>query len=127
MSSKTDQPRTLCVDFDGVIHSYNSPWTGATQIPDAPVKGAFEWLESMVQYFTVAIFSSRSKESGGINAMIEWLTRHGLPPHVMTKLCFPTEKPAAVLYIDDRAWQFHGPGTMPTKADIEGFKPWNRR
>lgn len=119
--------QTLCVDFDGVIHSYNSPWVDAVTIPDAPVKGSFEWIEAMLPFYEVAIYSSRSKTPGGINAMIEWFTRNGLPPHVMTKLTFPAEKPAAVLYIDDRAWQFNGPGTLPTRADIEGYKPWNRR
>ena len=120
---------TLCVDFDGVVHAYNSPWIDAVTISDGPVEQAFDWLEQMVTDYTVAIYSSRSKTPGGINAMLEWFTRHGLPPHVLTQLVFPTEKPAAVLYIDDRAWLFDGPSGdwgFPTKHDIESFKPWNR-
>ena len=35
----------ICVDFDGVIHSYTSGWKGIDVIPDDPVPGAIEWLE----------------------------------------------------------------------------------
>ena len=34
----------LCVDFDGVIHSYTSGWEGIDMIPDPPVEGAIKWL-----------------------------------------------------------------------------------
>ena len=36
--------RTVLVDFDGVIHSYTSPFTTPDEIKDPPVPGAFEWL-----------------------------------------------------------------------------------
>jgi len=34
----------LCVDFDGVIHSYTSKWVDEATIPDPPVPGALRWL-----------------------------------------------------------------------------------
>ena len=39
----------LCIDFDGVLHSYSSGWKGARNIPDPPVTGAIEWLDSLVE------------------------------------------------------------------------------
>ena len=34
----------ICLDFDGVIHSYTSGWKGAAVIPDPPVPGALEFI-----------------------------------------------------------------------------------
>ena len=59
----------LCVDFDGVIHSYASGWKGADAIPDPPVPGAMEFLREALRHFRVSIFSSRSNQPGGIAAM----------------------------------------------------------
>ena len=63
----------LCLDFDGVIHSFKSGWKGATNIPDPPVEGAIDWLRSLLgrpinedtglRYidFRLAIYSARSR------------------------------------------------------------------
>ena len=56
----------LCLDFDGVLHSYTSGWRGATIIPAKPVPGAVEFLVKAVQHFDVQVFSSRSHQEGGI-------------------------------------------------------------
>lgn len=64
---------TLCLDFDGVLHSYSSGWKGASTIPDEPVDGAGAYLLTAVQHFNVAIFSSRSKSILGRRAMKYWL------------------------------------------------------
>ena len=63
----------LCLDFDGVLHSYESGWKGASVIPDPPVPGAIAFLREAVQHFSVYIFSSRSNQEGGKTAMAEWL------------------------------------------------------
>jgi hypothetical protein len=76
----------ICVDFDGVIHSYTSGWKGAVVIPDPPVEGAFAWLKEMTARgdFRINIYSSRSKERGAIEAMKVWFVEHGLPKEVLT-------------------------------------------
>lgn len=61
MSFDQTKKPTLCVDFDGVVHSYTSPWKGAAVISDPPVPGAIEWLLACLDYFEVVIYSSRSR------------------------------------------------------------------
>lgn len=63
----------LCMDFDGVIHSYSSGWKGARNIPDPPVPGALDFLSAAETVFEVHIYSSRSHQFGGIRAMKRWL------------------------------------------------------
>lgn len=120
------EPRklTLAVDFDGVIHSYTSPWQAASVIPDPPVPGAIDFLSRMLAIYNVAIFSSRNHQAGGITAMREWLNRHGMAFYLVDMLEFPQEKPPAILTIDDRAFCFRG--VFPTVEEIKAFKPWNK-
>ncbi len=126
----------ICVDFDGVIHSYTSGWQGIDVISDPPVPGAIEWLmdhlpmPESISHFAeepkaiAVIYSSRSKERKGIKAMKEWLVGHGLPRQYLEVLEFPSQKPAAYLTIDDRAICFNG--TFPTTEEMLNFKPWNK-
>jgi len=125
----------LCVDFDGVIHSYSSGWQGADKVSDPPVPGAIEFLAEATKHFDVCIYSSRSSQPGGIDAMREWLIHEDNVIHLFTysmRSCiegnlirFPTEKPAAFLTIDDRAICFTG--TFPQPQDLLSFKPWNKK
>jgi hypothetical protein len=66
----------LCLDFDGVIHSYTSGWKGPRTIPDDPVPGALEFILEAVNHFEVHIFSSRSNYWFGRWAMKRWLKEH---------------------------------------------------
>ena len=117
--------KTICVDFDGVLHSYTSGWQGADVVSDDPVDGAMEWLCDLLNYgFDVCIYSSRSGQEGGIQAMQEWLCAHGMALYIH-ELRFPVEKPPAHLTIDDRAICFEG--VFPTMDEIDTFKPWNKR
>lgn len=63
----------LCLDFDGVIHSYTSGWKGPRAIVDPPVPGALEWIARALEHFEVCIYSSRSNAIGGRWAMRRWL------------------------------------------------------
>lgn len=66
----------LCLDFDGVLHSYKSGWKGAAVIPDDPVPGALEFIVKALERFEVHILSSRSHQWGGKRAMKRWLRHH---------------------------------------------------
>lgn len=140
MSKRTEnrQEPIICVDFDGVVHSYTSGWQGACDIPDPPVPGAFKALwEYVDKGARVCLYSSRSKEPGAIEAMKEWFKLwekdecfasrpigwEGV--YLANVLEFPTQKPAAWMTIDDRAFCFEG--DFPSLGWITRFKPWNKR
>lgn len=72
----TKRKPILCLDFDGVLHSYTSGWKGARNIPDPPVPGALEFVVGALDRFHVCILSSRSHQWGGRRAMKRWLKRH---------------------------------------------------
>lgn len=117
--------KILCLDFDGVLHSYSSGWQGADVISDPPVPGAISFLEEAVKHFEVHIFSSRSHQSGGIAAMIRWLAKNQLDANVYMQLKFPTEKPPAFVTLDDRALTFTG--VWPSMVELAAFVPWNKK
>jgi len=134
----------LCVDFDGVIHSYTSKWIDETTIPDPPVPGALRWLWKATEWFDVQIYSSRSKTWEGRAAMLKWVIAEsvkefgvghpmsgfdtaGRPIEVSYPITFAREKPAAFLTIDDRAICFDGDWSDLEPADLRFFKPWNKR
>lgn len=126
----------ISVDFDGVIHSYTSGWRGAAVIPDPPVPGAINGLLALLEAeFDVQIYSARSSQEGGIEAMKTWLIEeyrkmppawrlsNPTPQAFIDKIEFPTSKPPAFLTIDDRAICFDGDwaGILPK---VTNFKPW---
>jgi hypothetical protein len=125
---------TLCVDWDGVVHSYTSGWKGAAVIPDPPVPGALEWLYRASKLFNVVIYSTRSKDPEAIMAMRIWLGYHAhasLPElqafELLAVVCFAYEKPPAFLTIDDRAICFDGDWSKLEPEKLLDFKPWNQR
>lgn len=111
----------LCLDFDGVLHSYSSGWQGADVILDPPVDSAQEFVRQASKPFHVVVFSSRSNQPGGIDAMRTWCAKHGFP---VDKMTFATEKPPATVSIDDRAITFTG--KWPSVSDLMAFTPWNK-
>lgn len=122
----------LCLDFDGVIHSYTSGWKGADVIPDPMVPGAIAFMLAAMEHFTVAIFSSRSNQPHGLRAMRTWLKTNAgncwyespAGPGLEDVL-WPTEKPAALVTLDDRAITFTG--EWPDIETLKSFKPWYKQ
>lgn len=117
----------LCLDFDGVIHSYTSGWKGADVILDPPVPGAMDFIVNAWEHFRVVIFSSRSNQPGGLYAMQKYIAEHLKPQFyfLLDDIEWPTEKPAAFVTIDDRAITFTG--EWPDIETLRNFKPWNKK
>ena len=132
----------LCLDFDGVLHSYSSGWKGAHVIPDPPTDGMAAFLDRAVEVFDVNIFSSRSHQPGGVEAMKTFIwdaiAHHFDCPFagdprglnralaIRDALKYPTEKPAALVSIDDRALCFTGNWNDFDPKRLLEFKPWNK-
>lgn len=119
----------ICLDFDGVLHSYVSGWKGAHIIPDPPMPGAMDALRMYCSHFTVAIFSARSSQEGGIAAMRQWIAdwaqKERLGTNWLGSIEYPTAKPPAKVTLDDRALTFTG--TWPTVTALKEFKPFYLR
>lgn len=127
---------TICIDFDGVIHSYDKGWQGG-MIYGHVVPGFWEWMERVRHDFKLVVYSSRSKDEAHATAMALWMhlernkwikeggQRHATEP---LEIEFVHEKPAAWLTIDDRAIRFTGDWSAPelTADAMKAFKPWNK-
>lgn len=91
--------KTICFDFDGVIHSYTTPWKGAEIIPDPPIPGVKELIERLQgEGYRIVIHSTRCATSNGMMAMSQWLESYGFKDIQIGVL-----KPPAIAYVDDRA------------------------
>jgi len=128
---------TICVDFDGVIHSYERGWQNG-EIYGTTVPGFFEWVERVHNHVKIVIYSSRSAETVNVVKMLRWLhdqynawVEAGGHPFIDTPLPIEMahEKPPAWLTIDDRAICFQGDWNAPElQLDaILAFKPWMAR
>lgn len=126
--------KILALNFDGVIHGYQSGWQGPRNIPDPPVPGALDFIINALEDFDVQIFSSRSRYFGARRAMrgwlVYWLTKtprwsENEAKRIVLQLKFPTKKPPAHVTLDDRAITFTG--TFPSRRELATFVPWNKR
>lgn len=127
----------LCLDFDGVIHGYESGWQGAGVANDPPVPGTREFLLEATKHFRVMIYSSRSKSLAGRRAMKRYMRRHFYEPLTFSphhsqdflheELYYPWFKPSALITIDDRALTFTGNWADFGIDTLKAFKPWNKQ
>lgn len=112
---------TVAVDFDGVLHSYESPWINAHTIPDPPVPGAIDWLWEMSKHFDILVHTTRGKTARGRFAVREYLAKNGYDG----PLTVSAWKGPALVYIDDRGLRFDGTN-FPTREEIHQLRPWNK-
>jgi hypothetical protein len=96
--------KTVALDFDGVLHSYVSGWTGV-EPTDPPTPGALDFVrELLAAGVVVRILTTRAQTPEGQTATVRWLIQHGFRDHQNTEdLLVTCEKIPAVAYVDDRA------------------------
>lgn len=126
----------LCLDFDGVIHSYSSGWQGAGVCNDPPVPGTAEFLHEATKHYRVMVYSSRSKSFAGRRAMQRYAREHFNHPLTFSpdhrydflweELSYPWFKPSAFITIDDRALTFTGNWEDFAPDKLRQFQPWNK-
>lgn len=131
-SPKRRRRPTISIDFDGVLHAYTSGWRGASVILDGPVPGAIEWLVELVEHFDVVVCSARASRPWGWWAIRRWLRQQimahfGCAPvigdDVASGIRVTSRKPAAIVYVDDRAWRFDGKH-FPNSIELRMHRPW---
>ena len=111
--------KTVVFDFDGVIHSYISGWKGAEIIPDPPVPGIRDSIECIRNAgYEVVVVSTRTSTEAGKHAVEACLNENGITVDRVV-----SEKPPAIVYIDDRAICFDG-NSADLLNKIKTFKPW---
>lgn len=112
---KYDKP-TAAVDFDGVCNTYTK-WGGEDELYEA-LPGLREFFEKLSATHRIVIYSVRRPM-----AIELWMRERDLWKYIAE---VTNRKPAAVVYIDDRAIRFDGDYDKVLSA-IKDFKPWHRR
>ena len=112
---------TVALDFDGVIHWYRSGWQGG-KIYDPPMPGAIEAIREIQEVEAVVVHTARTD----LVSVAEWLRardiecvtqdewdaerpaeeRSGCFWNDMSRVLVTNRKPAARVYLDDRAVKF---------------------
>ena len=89
--------KTICLDFDGVLHRYESGWGDGT-IYDVPMDGAHDicWKLKGMGYNLVVLTAREN-----LGDVCKWLMKYKFPDMSVTNT-----KPPAIAYIDDRAIRF---------------------
>lgn len=110
--------KTIVFDFDGVIHSYSSGWQGIDVIPDAPNADVKEVIERLrAEGYEVIVASTRCRELPGMTAILDYLNKHDISVDGIA-----SEKPPALVYVDDRAVCYRPEIDLHKK--IVNFQPW---
>lgn len=106
--------KTLSIDFDGVIHSYEKGWQNG-EIYGHVLPGFFDFVITNLNNYKFCIFSTRSSDPVLKQKMIDWLESE-FQKYLDSSGYFvdyqifhyPSEKPKAFASIDDRAVRFCG-------------------
>ena len=122
-TSQTSDKKTICLDFDGVLHSYQSGWTGE-EPTDPPVNGSIEFVKHLLNAgYGIVIYSARANAPQGIMGIKKWLKENQFPD-----IKISLEKPHAELYIDDRGYRFNGnfQEALDFITTENSLRPWNK-
>ena len=123
--------KSVCIDFDGVLYSYESGWGVDGALVDGPVEGSMQFLIECVLTFNVNIYSCRSAHKYQRKRMRKWVKRNlrqsgDLDSYIYKQIKFPKSKPLASLYVDDNALRYDG-GTFPGIKIMKAARSWVKK
>lgn len=103
------EKNNIAIDFDGVIHNFDKGYHDGTCYGD-PIEGSLNALKELSKTYNIIIFTAKSKPNRplvngktGRELVSEWLEKYGVLDCVSE---ITSEKPRAMLYIDDNAYRF---------------------
>ena len=101
--------KTLCIDFDGVIHDNNLGFHDG-RCYGKPIEGAIESLNNLSKKYDITIYTCKANPDRplidgktGTELIWDWLEKHNAKQYVKDITVY---KPNAVAYIDDKAIRF---------------------
>ena len=105
-----NEANNLAIDFDGVIHNIDKGFHDGTCYGD-PLPGSLEAVRELSKKYRIIIFTAKAKPNRplingktGVQLVEEWLKKYGILDCVVE---ITSEKPRAILYIDDNAYRFN--------------------
>ena len=121
------EKRTICIDFDGVIHDYSSGWQGedvfGQMIPNADTGTSVLKQKG----WTVIIFTTRKKT----DELEKWLKEHNITYDYLNENPGQPDgtsgKIMADVYLDDRGICFRGRWDSWLVREILDFEPWQEQ
>ena len=124
-AKKEDHNKTICIDFDGVLHDYSQGWLG-DNVFGKPVENADKGtLKLKEQGWTIIVFTCR----GNTPELREWLKKNNITYDYINEnpegVQNDTGKPIADIYLDDHGLKFNGDWDTSIK-EIENFESWQQ-
>ena len=114
--SKDKYKPNICIDLDGTIADYSKGWLGDEHIGE-PLPGVKEALEKLKDKgYKITIWTVRRRK----DLVLDYLNQNKIPFDEINK----NGKPAAKVYIDDRALCFTGDWNDEFIDKILKFKRW---
>ena len=107
---KIEESKTIAIDFDGVIHSFELGFHDGT-IYGTPINGSIDSIKQLSQHYNIVIYTAKAKKDRplingktGIELVWEWLKKYNIDSYIKE---VTAEKPRCICYIDDKAIQFN--------------------
>jgi hypothetical protein len=106
---RKEESKTIAIDFDGVIHSFEFGFHDGT-IYGTPIEGSIDALKSLSQKYNLVLYTAKAKPDRplingktGTELVWEWLEKYNISQYITE---ITAEKPRAICYIDDKAIRF---------------------